>query len=136
MDLVDLAPGDRRGDLRAWPGADRPCAEDGLVRGVLVVIDEHSRAAFFLPPRRRDEVGPASLQVARYRHGGRPDLVGIPARLQANVDVQATVARRLGVSGDPDLSQEYLQFTSGLPDVGEVHARRRIKVNPKLVGVG
>src|SRR6185312_299612 len=42
VNLVELAPGDRRGNLSARPRPHRPGSEYRLVRRVLVVIDEHA----------------------------------------------------------------------------------------------
>ena len=83
VDVVELAPGERGGHLGAGPGPDRPGTEHRLVRRVLVVVHEHPLAAFLLPPRGRDQVGPAPFQLPGDGHGGRPDLVGVPARLAA-----------------------------------------------------
>ena len=44
--------------------AHRPGAEDGLVRRVLVVVDEDAPAALLLPPCRRDQIGAAALELA------------------------------------------------------------------------
>ena len=40
-DCLDLFPGQRGGDLATGPGPREPRAEDRLVGGVLVEVDEH-----------------------------------------------------------------------------------------------
>ena len=83
-----------RRHLRARPGPHRPGAEDRLVRGVLVEVDEDPLAALLLPPRRGDQVGPAPLQLAGHRHRRR----SAPGRTsqrgcEADVDVDARGCR-------------------------------------------
>src|SRR5918992_1332125 len=86
--------------MAARAGADGPRPEDRLVRGVLVVVDEDPRAALLLPPCRGDDVGAAALELAGARHRRGAHRVGVPARLQADVDVEPAVARGLGIAGD------------------------------------
>ena len=86
----------RRRHLRPGPGPDRPGPEDGLVRGVLVEVDEHPPAPLLLPPGRRHQIGPAPLQLAGHRHGRGPDLDRGPSRQEPDVHVDAPVAGRLG----------------------------------------
>src|SRR5580700_8620278 len=135
MDLVDLVPAQRRRYLRAGPGADGPGAEHGLVRRVLVEVDEDTLAAFLLPPGRGDQVWPPALQLAGYRHRRAADLVGVPARLKPDVDVDAPVPRGLGVAGHARLGQQRPQLGGGLLDMAEGHAWSRVEVDAQLVGV-
>ena len=65
-----------------WPptrGARAPGREHGLVRRVLVVVDEHARAALLLPPGPGAELGPAALELAGEGDRGGAHLVGVPA---------------------------------------------------------
>ena len=67
IDVVELLPRDRRRDLpTSGVGPHRPRAEDGLVPRVLVVVDEDPLAALLLPPGRGEDVGPATLELARH----------------------------------------------------------------------
>src|SRR3546814_2824165 len=63
--VVELVPGDGRRHLRPHPGPHAPRAEHRLVRRVLVEVDEDSAPPLLLPPRRRDEVRVAALELAR-----------------------------------------------------------------------
>src|SRR5580658_2726978 len=135
MDVVEFRPGDRGRYLRARPGPDRPGTEDGLVRSVLVVVDEYPRAALLLPPGRRDQVRTPPLKLTRDRDRAQADLVGVPPRRQAHIDMQSPVACCLRIANDAYLSQQRFQFASRLLDVREVDARRRVKVYPQLIGV-
>src|SRR5271168_1883795 len=122
MDLVDLVPVQRRRYLGAWPGPDGPGAEDRLVRRVLVEVDEDALAALLLPPGRGNQVRPPAFQFARDRHGRAAHLVGVPARLEPDVDVEAAITGRLGVTGHASVGQQRPQLGSRLLDVAEIHA--------------
>ena len=50
INRVEFVPPERRRHLCSDAWSDTPGAEHVLVRGILVVIDEHPIAAFFLPP--------------------------------------------------------------------------------------
>src|SRR5215207_7086072 len=113
LDVVELLPADGRRDLAARAGPRRPRAEHGLVRGVLVVIDEDAPAALLLPPGRSEEVGAPALELARRRDRGGADRVGVPAGLQPDVDVQPAVARRLREAGDPELVEQGVELARG-----------------------
>src|SRR5262249_56677799 len=78
---------------------------DGPVACVLVVVDEDALAALLLPPRRRDELRCAALDLAREREGAATYLAEAPLRLDAARDVDAAVARRLRPSDVPELLQ-------------------------------
>ena len=77
----------------------------------------------------------AALELARDGHGGRADLVGVPARLQADVDVQAAVAGRLREAGDAELVEQRLELPGGRARLGEARARLGVEVEAQLVGV-
>src|SRR5581483_6995678 len=126
-------PRDRRRDLRAGTRAHGPRAEDGLVRRVLVVVDEDASAALLLPPRGRDQVRPATLELARDGDRRGAHLEGVPARLEPDVDVQPAVSGRLRVAGDPELVQEAAKLVRGGSDLVEVDSRLRVEVEPQLV---
>src|SRR5215469_390421 len=53
------------------------------------------------------------------RHGRGADLVGIPARLQPQVDVQAPVAGGLGTPGQAEFGEQPVHLVCRPPDVGE-----------------
>src|SRR5438874_13433584 len=106
MEPLDLFPGHRRRDLRPGTRTHGPRAEDGLVRRVLVVVDEDAAAALLLPPGSGEQLGPAALELARGGDRRSPHLVGVPTRLEPDVDVQAAVPGRLRVADDPELVQQ------------------------------
>src|SRR4029453_12254379 len=106
---VDLVPRERSRNLGAGTRAYRPRAEDGLVRRVLVVVDEDAPAALLLPPRRGDQLGVAALELTRGGNRRGPHLVGVPARLEPDVDVEAGVPGRLRVADDPQLVEQPTQ---------------------------
>ena len=130
---VDLVPGQRRRHLGAGTGAHRPRAEDGLVRRVLVVVDEDAAAALLLPPGRGDQLGAAPLELARGGDRRRPHLVRVPARLEPDVDVQAAVPGRLRVADHPELVEQAAELAGRGPHVVEVDARLRVEVEAQLV---
>jgi hypothetical protein len=135
VDVVELLPADWRRDLRAGTGAHRPGAEDRLVRRVLVVVDEDPLPALLLPPGGGEDVGAAALELARRGHRGEANGVGVPARLQADVDVESAVAGRLGKADDAELVQERLELRGRHAGLGEARARLRVEVQAQLVGV-
>src|SRR5215831_11579811 len=105
------------------------------VRRILVEVDEDSLSPLLLPPGRGDEIRPPALELARDRYRGAADLVGIPAGLQPDIDVQAAVPGRLRVTGHARLVQQRLELSCRLLDVPEVDARRGVQVDPQLVSV-
>src|SRR5919197_4102150 len=106
MKHVDLVPCEGSRHLSAGASSHRPRAEDGLVRRVLVVVDEDAPAALLLPPRGGDQLWAAALELASRRDGCRPHLVRVPPRLEADVDVQPAVSRGLRVANDAELVQQ------------------------------
>ena len=64
-EIGELVPAERRGDGRVGPRAHRVRGRDRAVARVLVVVDEDALAALLLPPRRRDELRRAPLDLAR-----------------------------------------------------------------------
>ena len=133
--VVELVPTNRRRHLGARSRPHRPRAEHGLVRRVLVVVDEDAFPALLLPPRGGQEVGTALLELARHRNRGRPHLVRVPARLQPDVHVQPAVAGGLRISDDAQFVEQRAQLVPGLTDLREVGAGLRIEVESQLVGV-
>src|SRR5262249_10857759 len=121
--------------LRAWTRPDRPGTEYGLMRRVLVEVDEYPLSALFLPPGGRDEVGPTAFQLTRDGDGGAAHLIRVPTWLEADVHVQATVAGRLWAAHHGKLVEQQFQLACRLPDVAEVHTRAGIEVDPQFVGV-
>src|ERR1700730_8878089 len=81
MDHIELIPGERCRHLGTGPGAHRPCAEDRLVRSVLVEVYGHSTTAFLLSPSGGDELGMASLELACDGKRGCANFIGGPPRL-------------------------------------------------------
>src|SRR5262249_1383881 len=64
-----------------------------------------------------------------------PDVVGVPARLEPDVHMDAPVARRLRVADDPELVEERPHVGCRRANVGEVRAGLGVEVEPQLVGV-
>src|SRR5690606_8147388 len=118
--------------LRTRPGADAPRPEDRLVRRVLVVVDEDPLPPLLLPPGGGQQVGPAALELARDRDGGGTHLVGVPPRLEPEVDVDATLAGRLREAGQTDLLEQVAQLTGGLARRVEVGAGLGIEIEAQL----
>ena len=135
MDPRQFLPGERRRHLGAGAGAHAPCAEHGLVRGVLVEVDEHPGAALFLPPLVGDQVGPRRGERPGDGHGGLPGAERVPARLDADVDVQPAVAGRLDERRDPVVVEESAHLGGRLLDHRERDAGGRVEVDAQLVGV-
>ena len=115
----DLVPGARRGHAGVAPGPYRVGGGDGAVAGVLVEVEEHLLAALLLPPLRRDEVGHPPLELAAERQRRPAHLGERPSRLDADVDVDAAVAGRLGPADHAELV-EHLAHHRDAPS-----ARRR-----------
>ena len=115
---------------------NRPGCEDGLVRSVLVEVDEDPFAAFLLPPGVGDQVGPAARQLAGDGHGGRTHREAVPLAEQAHVHVQPSVASGLDVRPHPQLVEQRVQLGGGLLSHREVGARAGIEVDAQLVAVG
>ncbi len=122
-------------NLGTGAGAHRPGAEDGLVRRVLVVVDEDALAALLLPPGGGEDVGAAALELARGGDRGRAHLVGVPARLEADVDVEAAVAGRLRIADDAELVEQGSGLGGRGADVRKAGAGLRVEVEAQLVGV-
>jgi hypothetical protein len=133
VNRIDRVPGHRRRHLRTRACTHGPRAEDGLVRSVLVVVDEDASASFLLPPGRGEELRPAALELARDGDRRGPNLVRVPARLQPDVDMEAPVPGRLRVAGDPQLVEQAAKLGGRGAHAVEVDARLRIEVEPQLV---
>ena len=102
-----------RRDLPADPRPDEPGAEDRLVRGVLVEVDEHPLPPLLLPPLGRDQVGMAPFELPGQGDGAGSDLEAVPEGLQAHVHVDAPVARGLGVADDAELVEQGADVPGG-----------------------
>src|SRR5262245_29504661 len=133
MNGVDLVPRQGRRYLGAGTGSRRPRAEHRLVWCVLVVVDEDAAAALLLPPRSGDQVGTAPLELAGGGDCRGTNLVGVPPRLEADVDVEAPVPRGLRVTDDPELAEQASELVRRRPDVVEVDLRLRVEVEAELV---
>ena len=107
IDRVELVPRERRRHLRARPGAHAPRAEHGLVRRVLVEVDEDPLAALFLPPRVGDQRRDGGAR-ARARTRPRPRAPGYGSQrgCEPHVHVDAAVAGGLRVADDAELVEQ------------------------------
>src|SRR5580704_12237751 len=134
VDVVDLVPGDRRGDGRFRHAAHRVCAGHRVVPGVLVIVDEqHGGIAVLSPPRGRHVARDAALDLSGKGVCGPADLGEPPPRLDADVDVQAVAAGRLRPPGRTQLP-EYLVGDVGYPAHRvEPAVWHRIQVDAPLV---
>ena len=93
VDVVDLVPPDRGGDAGVGQAADRVRRGDGVVAGVLVVVDEQVvGVAVLAPPLRGDVVGGTALDLAgEGQRRAADDLVAVVG-LDPDVDVHALAA--------------------------------------------
>ena len=136
VDRVELVPGERRRHLPAGPGARRPRAEHGLVRRVLVEVDEHPLAAFFLPPRVGEDVGPAAR---RARAPPRPRPSGPGTRPNAVRGARRRGCRGCRSSSDspstPSSSSSVFTSRAAMRTSVEADAGLRVEVEAQLVGV-
>ena len=114
----------RSRDLTTDPGPGEPRAEDGLVRSILVEVDEDPLAALLLPPFGGDQVGMPAFEFAGQGHGAGPDLEAVPARLEPDVDVDAAVPGRLRVPDHAQLVQQGPH--AGRPPPGSRRTRYRV----------
>src|ERR671918_465884 len=114
---VDLVPRERRRHLRAAARTYRPRAEDGLVRRVLVVVDEDALAALLLPPRGGDQLGAPALELAGGSDRRRSHLVGVPVRFESDVDMDAAIPGGLRVADDPELVEQAADLRSRSADL-------------------
>ena len=134
-DRLDLIPGERRGHLAPDPGPGEPGAEHGLVRRVLVEVDEDAGAALLLPPLGGDLVGMTALELAGEGDCGGPDGDGVPTGLEPQVHVQPVAARGLGVAAQAQLVEQVLALQRGGPDLVEADPLGGVEVDAELVGV-
>src|SRR3989442_14290097 len=100
----DLRPVERCRDRRVGCRPHRIGGRDGPVLRVLVVVDEHA-VAFLLPPLARRELRRATLHLTRESKGCTPHLIETRLPVDANVDMHAALARRLGPADEPELLQ-------------------------------
>src|SRR4029453_18897597 len=83
---------------------------------------------------RGDQLRPAALQLAGDGDRCRPHLVGIPSRLERDIDMESAVPRRLRVPDDSELVQQSVDFDRGAPHLFEADARLRVEIEAQLVG--
>src|SRR5205814_6646756 len=95
LERLQLVPAKRRRDRRIGTRPHGIAGGDRPVAGVLVVVDEDALAALLLPPRSRDELRRAPLDLARERERAAAHLLEAPLRLDAARNVDAAVPRRL-----------------------------------------
>ena len=134
-DVGELVPIQRRRHRRAGLGSDAVGRGDRAVAGVLVEVDEDPLPALLLPPARRHLVGEAPLQRTGEGDGGVADVDERPARLEPDVDMEATAARGLGKAGVAELGQQRSGLAGHGRRVGEVCPGLRVEVQAQLVGV-
>ncbi len=106
LDRVDLIPAQRGRDLAPDPGPCEPGAEDRLVWGILIEVDEDPLSPLLLPPLGRDQVRVPALELAGQGHRAGTDLEAVPAGFEPDVDVEAPVPGRLGVADDAQLVEQ------------------------------
>ncbi len=139
LDVGQLVPRDGRRHGRVGAAAHRVRGEDRAVARVLVVVDEDALAALLLPPRGRDELGRAPLDLARERERAAAHDGELPVRLDPAVDVDAAVAARLRPAGVADLVEHLVHDRRDALRLGEPGSRLRVDVDAQLVrllGVG
>ena len=134
-DLGELVPRDRRGDRRARLRPHAVGRGDGAIARVLVVVDEDALAALLLPPLRRHLARQPPLELAPEGDRGVADVRERPARLDPDVDVDASASRGLREAGVAELVQEHARLGGDAHGVGEVGARLRVEVEAQLVGM-
>ncbi len=106
---------------------------DRAIARVLVVVDEDPLAALLLPPLGRHLVGEAPLELTPERDRRVADVGERPARLDPDVDVDASAARGLREAGVAELVQQRARLGGDAHGVGEVRARLRVEVDAQLV---
>ena len=135
VDRVHLVPRQRRGDLATHPRPGEPGAEDRLVGGVLIEVDEDPSTPLLLPPVGGDQVRMPSLELPGQGDSARAHREAVPARLEPGVDVEAPTAGGLGIGGDAQLLQKGAHTDRRLPDLAEGGAGLWVEVDSELVGV-
>ena len=132
LDVRDLAP-TRAGSRPARRApADRVARGDRAVARVLVVVDEDA-VALLLPPFAGGVLRQAPLDLARQRQRRAADLDVVPARLDPDVDVDATRARGLRIADQSVLLEDVLDAHRHLADRVPAHPGHRVKIDPELV---
>ena len=135
-DVVDLAPLHRRRHRPVRVAADAVGARDGVVAGVLVVVDEQvPRVAVAPPPGRRHQVGCPPLHLARERQRRPADVLEAPSRLDPDIDVQTLAAAGLRPAGGAELVEHLVGDVGDPAHSREVALRHRVKIDPPLVGL-
>src|SRR5215216_5278137 len=95
LDVRQLVPRHRRRDRGVRPRPHRVRRRDRPVPRVLVVVDEDAASALLLPPRRRDLLRQAALDLTREGERAAAHFRKAPIRLDPAGDVDAAVPRRL-----------------------------------------
>ena len=134
--VVDLVPPDRRGHPRLGHAAHRVGRGDGVVAGVLVVVDEQLRGVAVLAPPRRGDLSPGPpLDLACEGERGTAYVLEPVVGRDPYVDVQARAAAGLR---EPDRAElvEHLVGDVGDPlDGRPVALRTGVEVDAPLVGL-
>ena len=91
--------------------------------------------AFLLPPLGRGEVGGAPLDLACQRQRRAADLEEVPARLDADVDVDALGAGGLRVALEFVVGKHVTDDHRGAADVVPADSLGGVEVDPQLVGM-
>ena len=131
-----LVPGNRRGYLRSDPGPNLVGPKDRLMGSVLVEIKKDPLPSLFLPPLASDQLWASPLHFSGQGDRRVSYAVAVPKGLQANPDVEALTARRLGVGNDAQFVEHGLHFEGRCTDIVKIRARRGVEVDPHLIGVG
>ena len=131
-----LVPAQVARHARVGHRADRVPRRDGVVLGVLVVVDEDGvRRALLLPPRRGRHALGAALDLARQRQRRRAHGREVPPLVDADHDVHPARARRAREADEPVLAQH---LAGQQRDAAHAVPRRvghRVDVDAQLVGV-
>src|SRR4029077_2410330 len=118
-----------------WPGANGVGRRDRPITRVLVVVDEDALAPLLLPPRRRDELRRAALDLARERQRAPAHLAEAPLRLDSARDMDPAIARRLRPADEAELVERVLDDRRDLLRLRQTGARLGIDVDAQLVRV-
>ena len=131
----DLVPPQGGGDGATRVAPHAVGRGDRVVAGVLVVVDEQvGGRAVLAPPRRRHVVGQAPLDLTCEGQRAAPDVLETPARLDADVDVQAGPSGGLGPADRPELVEHLVRHLGGATDPVERALRHGVEVDAPLVG--
>ena len=115
-------------------GTDSVCRRDGLVPGVLVVVDEDSNP-LLLPPFGGDQTLHPPLQLPGKGEDGPPGLKEVPDRLDPHIHVYSAAPRCLGPADQAQFVEQILGTSHCLSHSVEGDPRRRVEVKAELIGV-